>query len=138
MTARSDDLAVTGAIATTSGVNPHSGKRVVSSANVGHVLAEMATESQYEASGDWAYTVGLSGKSGVGDGIMCVALGKFAIAAVSPQLDPYENSVRARAAITEIAKGLKLNLYLGSRHLHDAQPHFVDSSHEPVSEHAPT
>jgi glutaminase len=131
MTARSDDLAVTGAIATTSGVNPHPGKRVVSSANIGHILAEMATESQYEASGDWAYTVGLSGKSGV-------ALGKFAIAAVSPQLDPYENSARARAAITEIAKGLKLNLYLGSRHLHDAQPHFVDSSHEPVSEHAST
>jgi hypothetical protein len=65
MTTRSDDLAVTGAIATTSGVNPHPGKRVVSSANIGHILAEMATESQYEASGDWAYTVGLSGKSGV-------------------------------------------------------------------------
>ena len=76
--------------------------------------AEMTMEGLYEASGDWAYTVGLPGKSGVGGGIMCVAPGLLSIAAFSPRLDQFGNSVRAQAAITQIAQELKLNLYLGT------------------------
>ena len=132
------DLAVMGATLAAGGINPLTGKRVVKSENVPPILAEMTMEGLYEASGDWAYTVGLPGKSGVGGGIVCVAPGKLAIAAFSPKLDRYGNSVRAQAAIAEIAKDLKLNLYLGSRHLRDAQPHFVDSSHQTVSAHVST
>ena len=96
------------------GVNPLTGKRVVSAENIPHILAEMTMEGLYEASGDWAYTVGLPGKSGVGGGIVCVAPGLLPIAAFSPRLDQFGNSVRAQAAITQIAQELKLNLYLGT------------------------
>jgi glutaminase len=47
-------------------------------------LAEMTMEGLYDSSGDWAYSVGLPAKSGVGGGIMAVAPGKLGIAAFSP------------------------------------------------------
>jgi len=112
------DLAVMGATLASGGINPVTGERVVSAENVPHILAEMTMEGLYESSGDWAYTVGLPGKSGVGGGIVCVAPGDLAIAAFSPRLDQFGNSVRAQAAITEIAHALKLNLYLGKSRAH--------------------
>ena len=68
------------------------------------MLALMAMEGLYTASGDWAYTVGLPAKSGVGGGLVAVSPGKMAIAAYSPPLNEAGNSVRAQAAITQIAR----------------------------------
>ena len=93
------------------GVNPISRKTVVRAENVPAILAEMAMEGLYDTSGDWAYEVGLPGKSGVGGGVMAVAPGKLAIAAFSPPLDPFGNSVRAQKAVTTVARTLGLNLY---------------------------
>ena len=39
-----------------------------------YTLAVMATAGLYETSGDWLYDVGLPGKSGIGGGIVTVAL----------------------------------------------------------------
>jgi glutaminase len=105
------DLAIMGATLANGGVNPVTGKRVIAKANVSHVLAEMTMEGLYTSSGDWAYTVGLPAKSGVGGGLFAVAPGKLAIAAFSPPLDKAGNSVRAQAAITQIAHTLKLGLF---------------------------
>lgn len=110
------DLAMMGATLASGGINPLTGDRVISAANVPHLLAEMTMEGLYEASGDWAYTVGLPGKSGVGGGIVCVVPGEMAIAAFSPPLDRFGNSVRAQSAITDITNDLGLSLYLGSAH----------------------
>jgi hypothetical protein len=66
---------------------------------------------------------------------MCVVPGQLAIAAFSPRLDPFGNSVRAQAAITGIANDLQLNLYLGAGQRTGAQPHLVNS-HESVPAHA--
>ena len=68
-------------------------------------------EGLYTSSGDWAYTVGLPGKSGVGGGLLAVAPGKLAIAAFSPPLDPAGNSVRGQAAVAQVAGALGLGLY---------------------------
>ena len=68
-------------------------------------------EGLYDASGDWAYEVGLPGKSGVGGGILSVAPGRLGIAAFAPPLDEVGNSVRAQAALTLISQQLGLNLY---------------------------
>jgi glutaminase len=105
------DLAVMGATLAAGGVNPLTGERVISAANVPFILAEMAMEGLYTSSGEWAYAVGLPGKSGVGGGILAVAPGKLAIAAFSPPLDPAGNSVRGWAAAAHAAKALGLNLY---------------------------
>jgi glutaminase len=105
------DLAVMGATLANGGVNPVTGKQVIAKTNVPHVLALMAMEGLYTASGDWAYTVGLPAKSGVGGGLVTVSPGKLAIAAFSPPLDKAGNSVRAQAAITQIANALELGLF---------------------------
>ena len=105
------DLAVMGATLANRGINPVTGKRVIARANVSHVLAEMTMEGLYTSSGDWAYTVGLPAKSGVGGGLVAVSPGKLAIAAYSPPLDKAGNSVRAQGAITQIAHTLKLGLF---------------------------
>jgi glutaminase len=78
---------------------------------VPHVLAEMTMEGLYTSSGDWAYTVGLPAKSGVGGGLVAVSPGKLAIAAYSPPLDKAGNSVRGQGAITQIAHTLGLGLF---------------------------
>jgi glutaminase len=105
------DLAVMGATLAGGGVNPVTRLSVVAAANIPHLLAEMTMEGLYTASGDWAYQVGLPGKSGVGGGILAVAPGKLAIAAFSPPLDLVGNSVRGQAAVAHIAKALGLNLF---------------------------
>lgn len=105
------DLAVMGATLAAGGVNPLTRERVISAANVPCILAEMAMEGLYTSSGEWAYAVGLPGKSGVGGGILAVAPGKLAIAAFSPPLDAAGNSVRGWAAAAHAAKALGLNLY---------------------------
>jgi glutaminase len=105
------DLAMMGATLANGGINPGTGKRVIKQNNVPPVLALMVMEGLYTASGDWAYTVGLPAKSGVGGGLVAVSPGKLAIAAFSPPLDQAGNSVRAQAAITQIAHTLELGLF---------------------------
>jgi glutaminase len=108
------DLATMGATLAAGGTNPVSKIRLVSESNVPHILAEMTMEGLYDSSGDWAYNVGLPGKSGVGGGLLAVAPGALAIASFSPPLDPVGNSVRGLQAIEYVARKLKLNVYLNS------------------------
>ncbi|MCF3934090.1 glutaminase A [Acuticoccus sp. M5D2P5] len=105
------DLATMGATFANGGVNPKTGERVVSKDNVPPILAEMMMEGLYTFSGDFAYIVGLPGKSGVGGGMLAVAPGKLAIAAFAPPLDEAGNSVRALAGISAVAKSLNLDLF---------------------------
>lgn len=110
------DLAAMGATLAAGGVNPLTRERVIATANTAPILAEMAMEGLYTASGDWAFTVGLPGKSGVGGGVLAVVPGELAIAAFSPPLDPAGNSVRGLAAVAAVAKALHFNLYEAKRH----------------------
>ena len=72
------DLATMGATLAAGGVNPHTGVRVMADSNVRYVLAEMVMEGMYTQSGDWAYTVGVPAKSGVGGGLLAVVPGRLA------------------------------------------------------------
>ncbi len=93
------------------GVRPSDDTRVVDAAVIDEVLAVTCMAGFYDESGRWAYTVGLPAKSGVGGGIWAVAPGRMAIAAWSPRLNGSGNSVRASAAIREIAQSLDLSLF---------------------------
>ena len=105
------NLATMAATLANHGVNPLAGSSVVKRQNVPRILAEMVMEGLYDTSGDWAFEVGLPGKSGVGGGIMAVAPGRLGIAAFAPPLDMYGNSVRGQIAVATVAKHLNLNLY---------------------------
>ncbi|KGQ70003.1 glutaminase [Chelonobacter oris] len=105
------DLATIAATLAAQGINPRSGKRVLKAQNVAPILAEMMMEGLYDGSGEWAYTVGLPAKSGVGGGLMAVVPGKLGIAAFSPPLDKHGNSVRAQKMVAQLAQDLGFNLF---------------------------
>lgn len=105
------DLATMAATLANGGVNPVTGKKIVSSETSAFTLSVMATAGLYDDSGQWLYAVGLPGKSGVGGGIIAVCPGKFGIAVISPPLNAVGNSVKAQMSIYEIVKELKVNPY---------------------------
>lgn len=108
-----EDLAVMGSALANGGVNPRTKQRVMKAEHVAPILAEMMMEGFYTSSGDWAYSVGLPGKTGVGGGVLAIVPGKMAIAAFSPPLDEAGNSVRAQAAIAAFANGMGFNIFAG-------------------------
>ena len=105
------ELATMGATIASGGKNPITQEQVLKPDNCTRILAEMTMEGMYDSSGDWAYTVGLPSKSGVGGGILTIVPGVMAIAAFSPPLDTVGNSVRGQKMIASIAKELDYNLY---------------------------
>lgn len=105
------DLATMGACLANGGINPVTQERVLAEGHVQPVLAEMMMEGLYTSSGDFAYQVGLPGKSGVGGGLLAVAPGRLAVAAFSPPLDEAGNSVRGVAAVSHFARALGLSVF---------------------------
>lgn len=65
------------------------------------VNAVMLTCGTYDAAGEFAYRVGLPGKSGVGGGIVAVVPGLCSVTVWGPALDTNGNSVAGTAALSE-------------------------------------
>lgn len=78
--------------------------RLLSPARVRRINALMMTCGHYDGSGDFAYRVGLPGKSGVGGGILVIAPGRAAIAVWSPGLDAQGNSRLGTLAVERLAQ----------------------------------
>jgi glutaminase len=76
------------------GVCPTTGDRVLRTATVQHCLSLMCSCGMYDFSGEFAFTVGLPAKSGVGGGIMVVIPNVMGFCVWSPRLDAHGNSVR--------------------------------------------
>lgn len=76
------------------GKDPISGEKILTRSQSKRVNAIMMTCGFYDEAGEFAYEVGLPGKSGVGGGIVAVNPGKYSIAVWSPKLNPQGNSYR--------------------------------------------
>ncbi len=100
------DLSVLGATFAGDGLNPITGKQVISPQTARIVRAIMTTCGMYDGSGDFAVKVGIPAKSGVGGGIMASVPGRMGIGVVSPPLDEKGNSVAGLAALAAISEQL--------------------------------
>jgi len=85
------------------GQDPLRGKRIVSPRRARRVNSVMLMCGHYDASGDFAFRVGLPGKSGVGGGILAIVPGRAAIAVWSPCLNEQGNSLAGTALLERIA-----------------------------------
>ena len=97
-------LSKAGLFLAANGRNPLNGLSIISASRARRINALMMLCGHYDASGDFAYRVGLPGKSGVGGGILAVAPGKASIAVWSPGLNAHGNSMLGTLALERIAK----------------------------------
>ncbi len=81
------------------GIAPLSGDMVMTSSQVKYVNSLLLTCGTYDAVGDFAYRVGLPGKSGVGGGITAIMPGHFSVCVWSPGLDLSGNSLAGTKAL---------------------------------------
>ncbi|KIP98965.1 glutaminase [Agrobacterium tumefaciens] len=104
-------LARAGLFLANHGRNPVTGHSVVSDKRARRINALMLTCGHYDGSGDFAYHVGLPGKSGVGGGILVVAPGKASIAVWSPGLNEVGNSALGSAALEMLANEMGWSVF---------------------------
>jgi len=85
--------------------------QLISPARIRRINALMMTCGHYDGSGDFAYRVGLPGKSGVGGGILIIVPGKASIAVWSPGLTPLGNSRRGTEAVRLLAQQMDWSVF---------------------------
>ena len=104
-------LATAGRFLAYNGRNPATGLSVVQPERARRINALMLTCGHYDGSGEFAYRVGLPGKSGVGGGILAVAPGKASIAVWAPGLDANGNSHLGRIALEALTKRMGWSIF---------------------------
>jgi glutaminase len=97
-------LAMAGRYLMADGRNPSTGLLVITAERARRINALMMSCGHYDNSGEFAYRVGLPGKSGVGGGILAVAPGIASIAVWSPGLNEKGNSELGARALEMLAR----------------------------------
>jgi len=104
-------LAMAGRFLAYLGKNPSTGFAVVHPERARRINAIMLTCGHYDGSGEFAYRVGLPGKSGVGGGILAIVPGKASVAVWSPGLDDNGNSHLGRIALEALTKKMGWSIF---------------------------
>ncbi|KPD24266.1 MULTISPECIES: glutaminase A [Idiomarina] len=93
------------------GVCPFSKKEIMSKRDSQRINALLSTSGMYDQSGEFAFTVGVPAKSGVGGGIVAIVPDFGVISAWSPRLNEFGNSARGMFMVREVANKLGLSVY---------------------------
>lgn len=99
-------LATAGRFLANNGKRPETGYSVVTPERARRINAVMLTCGHYDGSGEFAYRVGLPGKSGVGGAILAIVPGRASICVWSPGLDATGNSHLGRIALEKLTTRL--------------------------------
>ncbi len=93
------------------GISPVSGKQIIHYRQAKRINALMLTSGLYDSVGEFAYLVGLPGKSGVGGGIVAVMPGELSVAVWSPELNESGNSVCGMKALEHFTTYTKRSIF---------------------------
>lgn len=105
------DLARAALFLANRGRSPYTGAQILTPHRTKYVNALMLTCGTYDASGDFAFRVGLPAKSGVGGGLLAVMPDGFAACAWSPALDVAGNSVAGAKSLELLARATGLSVF---------------------------
>jgi len=93
------------------GVDPITGKTYITPQQAKRINAVMLTCGHYDASGDFAFHVGLPGKSGVGGGIVAVVPKMMGISVWAPALNAQGNSLVGTKALELFTSKTGLSIF---------------------------
>jgi glutaminase len=105
------ELAKTFLFLANQGVSPQLAEPVISARQTRQINALMVTSGMYDGAGEFAYRVGMPGKSGVGGGIIAVVPHEMSIAVWCPELDASGNSLAGTAALEILARRLGRSIF---------------------------
>jgi len=93
------------------GTDPITKQQYLTSPQAKRINAVMLTCGHYDASGDFAFRVGLPGKSGVGGGIVAIVPNMMSIAVFSPSLNNWGNSLAGTKALELFTTKSELSIF---------------------------
>ncbi|WP_435953682.1 glutaminase B [Dryocola sp. BD626] len=105
------ELAKTFLFLANQGVSPQLDEPVISAQQTRQINALMVTSGMYDGAGEFAYRVGMPGKSGVGGGIIAIVPHEMSIAVWCPELDASGNSLAGTAALEILAQRIGRSIF---------------------------
>ncbi|EOC1795185.1 glutaminase B [Vibrio fluvialis] len=105
------ELAKTFSYLANKGVSVLTQEPVITATQSKQINALLATCGLYDGAGEFAYRVGMPGKSGVGGGIIAIVPGEMTIAVWSPELDPSGNSLAGTKALELLAQRVGRSIF---------------------------
>ena len=106
-----EELAYTFSFLANDGITLHDNKTVLNNSFAKRVNAIMQTCGFYDESGEFAFRVGLPGKSGVGGGIAAVMPDHYSIVVWSPSLNAKGNSYRGMKFLEDFTTRTKISVF---------------------------
>ena len=106
-----EDLARIGLVLANHGKSPLTGETLFPIEYANYVNAILITCGMYDGSGEFAVTVGVPAKSGVGGGIMAIVPNRMGIGIYSPALDSKGNSCAGIKALEALSNELELSIF---------------------------